>query len=241
MTSQKNNTSIATSDSAAPSSVQTSLFDVLDAVSHDLKSPVASILSVISLVKMKKDTLTPAELGEYLERAEEKAQFLNENIDALFAVGALLEDRLELQPVPVSVAEIFTRLQYSLKEITFPVVDSSVRVQADEEWLHKALVSLFQHAARCTDEQSETRLTVNGLKTAIELQLEYSGREFFDGSNTTADPFELTFFLTKISKELRLSLYVAVTIIRKHGGEVRLESSGDTQQKLLLTLPAASK
>lgn len=196
-----------------------SLFDVLDAVSHDLKSPLASILSVISLIQLKKEKITCEELDEYLARAEEKAQFLNENIDALFVTGAILEKKLELQKHPIDLQKLFVRLKYSFKKVSFPVLKKPVTVVGDKEWLPKVLITIFQHIERLKIKNTPISIILKNRQGKVILKVQY------EGESLAVDSFELEAFLPHVTKTVRLSLYTAVVILRKLGGELQIEKN----------------
>lgn len=216
------------------------LFTALDAVSHDLKSPIASIISAISLIKLRKDTITTAEVLEYLERAEQKAYFLNENIDALFALGAIYEGTFVVNPITLELSEVLEAAQRAVPEWQVPELASELQVTGDAEWLSKALQSIFQHINRFQTELPQ--LTVQSSNSQVALEVTYQGESIWSRANKTDevvadDPFELAAFLPKINKEVRLSLYIAVYVLRELGGDLQIISAENQQQhswKILL-------
>jgi K+-sensing histidine kinase KdpD len=211
------------------------LFSVLDAVSHDLKSPVASILSVLSLIKLKKNRISAAELqtglDEYLDRAEEKALFLNENIDALFAAGAILENSFEVQKKTLDLQTVVETFQFALKKFEWPEFKEEVKVVGDAEWLPKAFTAIFQHVDRLREENSMVQVSLQKNRTNALLKITYSGKAVENES------FELAAFLPKINKVVRLSLWVAVQVIEKLGGKVECQQTEDTQNIFSITMP----
>lgn len=208
------------------------LFTALDAVSHDLKSPIASIISAISLIKLRKDTITTAEVLEYLERAEQKAYFLNENIDALFALGAIYEGTFTLEPTPLVLREVLEAAQRAVPEWQVSEVATELQVTGDAEWLSKALQSIFQHINRFQTELPQ--LTVQSSNSQVALEVTYQGERIWSRTNKTdegaADPFELAAFLPMVNKEVRLSLYIAVYVLRELGGDLQISSAEDQQK-----------
>jgi K+-sensing histidine kinase KdpD len=213
-----------------------SLFTVLDAVSHDLKSPLASILSILSLVRLKKNYMSAEELqtalDEYVERAEEKAFFLNENVDALFAAGALLENSFEVKKQPVDLQTVLETFQFSLKKFKWPEFEEQVKVAGDSEWLPKAFSAVFQHVDRLREENSLVYVSLQKSKTNALLEIKYSGQAL------EIESFELETFLPKINKVVRLSLWVAVQVIEKLGGSVKFTTVENNQNIFSITLPA---
>lgn len=204
-------------------SKNTHLFAIIDALSHDLKSPLASILSMISLIKLRGNRVSAEELQEYLLRAEEKAQFLNENIDALFASGALLENALKLENQTLDLLPLLERFQFSLKGFEFPTLEDAVHVVGDEEWLPKALITILQHVSRLQDEQSAATITVKTINQNVILEIQYRGTPL------PMKHFKLQEFLPHVGKTIRLSLFVAIQILQQLGGDFATKSADRTQ------------
>ena len=214
-----------------------SLFSVLDAVSHDLKSPLASILSVLSLVRLKKNRMSAEELqtalDEYLQRAEEKALFLNENVDALFAAGVILENTFKVQKQAMDLQTVLESFQFSLKKFEWPEFEEEVTVMGDAEWLPEAFSAVFQHVDRLREENSLVKVSLQKSSTSALLEIRYTGKAF------ETENFELAAFLPKINKVVRLSLWVAVQVIEKLGGSVEFTTVEKNQNLFSITVPLA--
>lgn len=67
-------------------------------VSHDLRTPLASIQGYIETLKLRRDRLSPQEQDRFLDIALDESRRLNRLIDELFELAAL--EASERQPVP---------------------------------------------------------------------------------------------------------------------------------------------
>ncbi len=77
---------------------------MMQMVVHDLKNPLASIMGNIQLIQMQNiEMMTPARLGELLQRTQESARQLMRMILNILQIGRLEERKmpLRLEPVPL--------------------------------------------------------------------------------------------------------------------------------------------
>jgi len=77
---------------------------MMQMVVHDLKNPLASIMGNIQLIQMQNiEMMTPARLGELLQRTQESARQLMRMILNILQIGKLEERKmpLRLEPVPL--------------------------------------------------------------------------------------------------------------------------------------------
>lgn len=215
-----------------------SLLSLLDALSHDLKSPLASIQSITAIIALKKETLQSSELTTYLSRIEDKTLLANENIDALLHTVALGEHTLPLTyeffdvstvlPVCVSIVQKRTTHLITQKPATKPAV-----IMADKEKFQLLITTLLDHCSRFVLAGSDLSIGTETKKNNCVITLKYTGAPFL---KLEKDTISLENFLPQISKSVRLSLFVALELIKVQKGTATFSAKGQSQQ-ITITFP----
>jgi K+-sensing histidine kinase KdpD len=208
------------------------LLALLDALSHDLKSPLASIQSITAIIALKKETLQPTELTTYLSRIEDKTLLANENIDALLHTVALGEHTLpltyeffdvtEVVPACVSIAQKRTTHSFTQTYNSKPVV-----IMADKEKFQLLITTLLDHCARFVQAESALSISTETKKNSCVITLKYTGQPLLELEKNAVT---LENFLPQISKTVRLSLFVALELIKAQKGRTTFATKEQTQQ-----------
>ena len=132
---------------------------MMQMVVHDLKNPLASIMGNIQLIQMQSiEMMTPARLGELLQRTQESARQLMRMILNILQIGKLEEQKmpLRLEPVPLHAvvqenADEMTGLSardgISLENRVSPDLPAP---RADRELLSRVIANLLSNAFKHT-------------------------------------------------------------------------------------------
>jgi signal transduction histidine kinase len=143
--------------------------ELLANVSHDLRTPLASIHGYVETLLLKNDALDEPTRKQYLETTLKGTERLNRMVDELFELSRLESKERKLQP------EIF-----SLKELAFDVVahlegqatqkkiavitefpDRDIRVNAELALIDRVLQNLISNAIRYCHEGSTVHVWLN--------------------------------------------------------------------------------
>jgi signal transduction histidine kinase len=154
--------------------------ELLSHLSHDLRTPLASLLGYLETWEMQKDTLSPDQSKHYIATARKNAQKIVVLIEQLFDLAHLDSDSVTVKKERVSVAELVHdvlqkfALSAEEKHIQLDVEpkDSSIVVYADIEKLERVFVNLIENALRHTSDHG--RITVNLKRNASLVSVEVS-------------------------------------------------------------------
>ncbi len=80
--------------------------ELLTNLSHDLRTPLASMQGYLELLLLRQDALEPAEAQNYLQTAVRHSERLSRLVDDLFELTRLEAEGLQLQAEPFPVAEL---------------------------------------------------------------------------------------------------------------------------------------
>jgi two-component system sensor histidine kinase KdpD len=124
----------------------------LSAVSHDLRTPLASAKAAVGTLRMSDLPLSEEDQGELLATAEESLDRLSGLVENLLDMSRLQAGALALAIQPIDVADIISAAVTSLGPagagVVIRVPEDTPEVQADPALLERAVANLVQNAAR---------------------------------------------------------------------------------------------
>lgn len=88
--------------------------DLISNVSHDLKTPLTSIITYVDL--LKNDNITEDERKSYVETIDKKSQRLKFLIEDLFEVSKATSGNIQLNPVDVDIIELIKQVEFELSD-----------------------------------------------------------------------------------------------------------------------------
>jgi two-component system sensor histidine kinase KdpD len=125
---------------------------LLAAVSHDLRSPLASAKAAVTSLRSRTVRWTDAERAELLATAEESLEQLTRLIENLLDMSRLQAGALAVAGRPVALDELVPRLLDDLgpggHEVTVDVPEALPEVIADAALLERVLANLLANALR---------------------------------------------------------------------------------------------
>lgn len=132
--------------------------DLVANVSHDLRTPMASVHGYLETLLLKERTLTPEDRTRYLEVALKHSTGLRSMVSELFELAKLDAREVEIQTEPFSLCELgqdvlqrFELLATSRGVALHAVLCPSVpMVAADIRLIERVLVNLIENAVRHT-------------------------------------------------------------------------------------------
>ncbi|PYQ39461.1 MAG: two-component sensor histidine kinase [Acidobacteria bacterium] len=219
----------------------------VSAVTHELKTPVASL-------KLYLDTLQMRELPE--SRREEFYRTMRQDLDRLHATinnvlnAAMYTDRPVVDPQPLDLAKVvrrsidLTRTRHQLPPEAFSYEGpDSLQLRGDAEALETAIVNLLDNAVKYSKEPSEARVEVE-VGAHGDGQAHLRVRDHGVGMSRAHLRFIFNRFY-RIGSEVRrshtgtgLGLFIVKSVVKGHRGTVSADSAGpDKGSTFTVTLP----
>lgn len=207
--------------------------ELITNVSHDLKTPLTSIINYVNL--LKREELTAEETKKYVEVLDRKAHRLQILIDDLFEASKMASGAVELNIDTVDLAALLTQAlaEYDDKinnsTLSFRVKTESPRMYArlDGNKTWRVLENLMSNALKYS--LPHTRVYISMTEQANQVVLTIQ--------NTSA--YEIDFDVEEIFERFKrgdqsrhtegsgLGLAIAKSIMDLQGGELRIEIDGD--------------
>lgn len=130
--------------------------ELISYVSHDLRTPLASLQGYLETWQLNKDSLPREQSEQLINTALRNAHQMSNLVEQLFELAHLDSDNVDLTTEPVSIAELIQdvmqqrSLEVEAKEIEFQLTpkDPSLRVYADIARLESVFANLIDNAIR---------------------------------------------------------------------------------------------
>ncbi|MCI8400193.1 MAG: HAMP domain-containing histidine kinase [Oscillibacter sp.] len=205
--------------------------ELVSNVSHDLKTPLTSILSYAEL--LRQEDLSPA-AADYARIIDEKAQRLKTMVQDVFEVSKAAADQLPIQMERLDLAKLLRQTladmdaQIQKSALTFKVdlPEDPVMITADGKRLYRVFQNLIDNALRYALEGSRVYLTLKPAGGKAEASVRNTSRsELPEGVDFTARFVRGDSSRTDGGSGLGLS--IASSFTEACGGEFRVETVAD--------------
>lgn len=207
--------------------------ELITNVSHDLKTPLTSIINYVEL--LKKCDISDEDAKEYLDILGEKSDRLKKLIEDLVEASKASTGNLKVEFMQVSLNEITSQIigeysdefdKHNLSLITsFP--EENIVVQADSKMLYRVLENLMGNVSKYAMENTRVYLNVEkrGGKGIISVK-NISGSPL----NITAEQLKERFVRGDESRTTEgsgLGLSIAESLCELMGGKLNIQINGD--------------
>ncbi|EMF1894227.1 ATP-binding protein [Enterobacter roggenkampii] len=203
-------------------------------ISHDLRTPLTSLLGYLETLSLKSATLTPQEHQQYLATALRQGQKVRHLSQQLFELARLEHGGIKPQRERFAMAELISdvaqkfELTARTREVNLhiDVPGPLPMVNADVSMIERVVTNLLDNAMRHTPGGGEIRLAV--WQENEQLQVEVSDSGAGVDASLRDDLFQRPSALNiQASRENRggLGLLIVKRMLELHGGGIRLMES----------------
>ena len=213
-------------------------------VTHDLRTPLATIMTSSDILNMFQDRLSDQHRREHLAVIRMQVKVANDMLDNVMVVQKVATDSLPLELAVHDLGELCQRVIQEMNQVTqeshhLSFVDHSAGVKAtiDSALIRLALVNVLLNAIRFSNRDStiavhlaadQDRATITITDAGIGIPEDEQGRVcdlFYRASNATKVPGR------------GLGLAVVRDILDLHGGDITFQSSLGSGTTVTLYLP----
>jgi signal transduction histidine kinase len=213
--------------------------EMITNVSHDLRTPVASIMGFTETLKNKKDSLSKDDQEKYLNIIHSESKRLNVLLRGLFDLSNLESGQIKLDKEPLNMAELMFDL---LQKYHIQAQEKNVRlmdnIQADApllevdiKWMDRVIQNLMDNALKYVNEGGFVKLTLYTEPNTeggncLHFKVCNSGEPI--PSDLLPHIFDRYFTATKRNDiSTGLGLAIVKRVIDLHGGTIWAESTTD--------------
>ena len=218
--------------------------ELISNVSHDLKTPLTSIINYVNI--LKNEDITDEERAEYLLILEKKSLKLKVLIEDLFEMSKINSGKIKLNRDLIDILSLIHQgigeysTLYEEKNISFKVTteEDAIYIGLDGKLMSRALENIIINALKYS--LNNTRVYINikleddyvkiGVKNVANYEMDFNEEEMFErfarGDKSRNSKIEGS----------GLGLAITKSIVELHGGQVEIKKEGD-MFKIYLMLP----
>jgi len=222
--------------------------ELVSNVSHDLRTPLASLRGYLETLAMKEDALSAPERRDYLSTALQNAGELEKRVDNLLELSRLDSPDLKIKAEDFPVDELVEALVQKFR-LTAEKSGAGIKalgpdrlpfVHADIELITRVLENLIENALRCSSAGDEVTVSLETRDDGVEVRVTDTG----PGIRPEDLPliFEPHFKAEgegRAAGKAGLGLAISRKIVDLHGSVIHVESEPGKGASFFFTLPQA--
>lgn len=217
-------------------------------VSHDLRTPLATLQGYIETLIIKDNSLDQAARQHYLATAIKHCHRLNRLVTELFELAKLDAHELKISCEPFNLAEL---IQDIIQKFTLRAQSQHIQLcsimhlsqsftYADISMIERVLENLLENALRHTPQQGTIKIELNQRQHSIEVQVFNNGPGI--PANEITHIFDRFYQVDKSRTSLEggsgLGLAIVKRILELHDTEIQVVSQPQQYTVFSFTLPA---
>jgi signal transduction histidine kinase len=223
--------------------------ELLANVSHDLRTPLASMQGYLELLLIRHGTLAPEEARSYLEVATKHCERLSKLVRDLFELTKLEANEVSLEtevfPLAELAQDVAQKFQLGAQRrgiaLDAHVVEPAAPVRADIGKIERVLENLIENALRHTPGGGSIRIVVSAQDGRVCVAVSDTGQGI---APEHLDSVFDRYYRASRGEEsdgghAGLGLAISKRIVDLHGGSMRVESRLGAGSTFSFDLPAA--
>ena len=218
--------------------------EFISMASHELRTPVTSLKGFTNLFQRRLAKQADEKTLYYLKRMDTQLNKLTNLITDLLDMSKMQTGQLTYQEEPFDLNELVGETVESLQAATtthqlFIETTGAVQVVGDKDRIGQVLINLLTNAVKYSPQADKVivRLTTDPENAVVSIQdfgigiAEAHHNKIFERFYQVADPEERTF------SGLGIGLHLSCEIVRRHGGNMWVESSKGNGATFYFTIP----
>jgi two-component system, OmpR family, sensor histidine kinase KdpD len=216
---------------------------LLNSISHDLRTPLASITGVLSSLHMEDDLLDPETRQELVETAYGEAERLNRLVGNLLDMTRLESGMLKTTLQPCDIQDVIgsalnllsTRLERHPVEVEIP--PDLPLISLDYVLIQQVLINLLDNAAKYSGENEPIWLRAGAEEKVMQIHVEDSGPGIPEQDLERI--FEKFYRVKRFENVVGtgLGLSICKGVVEVHGGKIWAENRPEGGMRVSFTLP----
>jgi two-component system sensor histidine kinase KdpD len=216
---------------------------LLQAVSHDLRTPLAGIKASISSLRQRHISWPADQVDEFYCTIEEETDRLDDLVEQLLDMSRLQAGTLETQVGPVTLDGVVLTALAGLGDraagVTVAVDEHLPPVLADRALLERVVANLVDNSLKVSPPGRPVRVEAGAVPTGVDLRVVDQGPGIPpDDRERVFEPFQRT---TDHGTGVGLGLAIARGFLDAMGGEITLEDTPGGGLTAVVTLRRAGR
>lgn len=214
--------------------------ELITNVSHDLKTPLTSIINYIDL--LKRENIESETAKDYINILDKKSQRLKVLIDDLFEAAKATSGAMELNITKIDIVQLLKqslgendeRFKNSNLSVKLDIPDTKIFINGDGQRLYRVFENLISNIVK---------YSLSNTRVYIQMYVDDENKVVIIMRNISA--YELDFCANEITNRFKrgdssrsaegsgLGLAIAKSIVELHGGKFNIEVDGDLFKSII--------
>ena len=207
--------------------------ELITNVSHDIKTPLTSIINYVDL--LKKEEFENKQIEQYIAILDSKSQRLKKLIEDLVEASKVSSGNVKLNIETINLKELINQTtgefedRFEKKKLKIETImpEEDVILQADNRYMYRIIENLFSNITKYALENSRVYIELKKQKNKIELSMKNISSEKL---NISADELMERFVRGDKSRHTEgsgLGISIAKSLTELQGGKFGIDIDGD--------------
>lgn len=218
--------------------------EFISVASHELKTPITSLKLALQLLSRMKDNPSPLKMPQLIDQANKSLDKVSVLIADLLNVSKVNEGQLQLNKTWFTISEVVDDCCYHIRASGDYSIhtdgDLELRVFADVDRIDQVITNLVNNAVKYAARSKKIEVHLSKQGDMIKVSVTDKGPGIPHGK--LAHLFDRYYRADSNGNQLSglgLGLYIAAEIIKKHGGQIGVNSELGKGSTFWFTLPIA--
>ena len=207
--------------------------ELITNVSHDIKTPLTSIINYVDL--LKKEDINNAQIEQYIAVLDKKSQKLKKLIEDLVEASKVSSGNVKLNMEVINLKELLNqtigefedKLEKKNLKIEMDLPSENVLIKADNRYLYRVIENVFSNISKYALEGSRVYIKLEKQKEEVYLEFKNISK---DKLNISAEELMQRFVRgdkSRYTEGSGLGLSIAKSLTELQGGKFKIDIDGD--------------
>jgi len=206
--------------------------EMISNISHDLRTPMASIIGFLDLIRNNTSTISDEDRNKYIDIAYAETKRLNRLVSDLFELTKLESGQIKINTEPFNIYELVSDIvqKYQMKikakhvDLNFEIHENLGLAKGDIKYIDRVFQNLLDNAVRYVDEGGYIKIWILDADDTFKVKICNSGDLI---PQADLDVIFDRYYTNEKSDHARsgLGLAIAKSICTLHGCTIKAESN----------------